>query len=137
MSPIGIAFFSALILIAFSLPAIALTYKASVTGAAVLPPVATMAKGSVSISLINTSYATGYFYATNIKQMTQAHLHAGAVGKNGPSIAWAFNATYGPISGSVKASFTFNPSLNNVSSLLTAGLVYFNIHTPLESSGGS
>ena len=72
-----------------------LIYKASCTGSAVSPPVATKATGLVSISIVNASFATGYFYSTNIKQMTQAHLHAGAVGKNGPSIAWAFNATYG------------------------------------------
>ena len=111
------------------------TYKATCTGNNTVPPVSSKATGSVSIRLINQSYASGFFYATNINQMTMAHLHAGAVGKNGPIIGWAFNSTYGPISGSIKASFTFNPSLNNVSSLLAAGLVYFNIHTTAHPDG--
>ena len=51
------------------------------------------------------------------------------MGQKGPPIAWAFNAAYGPISGSIKATFTINPSLNNISSLLAAGNVYFNIHS--------
>jgi hypothetical protein len=112
-----------------------ITYKAACTGSSTVPPVSSKATGSVSIRLINQSYATGYFYATNIKQMTMAHLHAGAVGSNGSVVAWAFNATYGPISGSIKASFTFNPSLNNVSALLPAGQIYFNIHTSAYSAG--
>ena len=125
---LGFMLVSALMLFA-SVSYATVVYKATCAGSAVVPPVSSKATGSVSITLLNTSYASGYFYATNINQMTMAHLHAGAVGKNGPVIAWAFNATYGPISGSVKASFTFNPSLNNVSALLAAGQVYFNIHT--------
>ena len=112
-----------------------LTYKASLSGAYVSPPVATKANGSVSITLVNKSYASGFFYATNINQMTMAHLHAGPVGKNGPATAWAFNASYGPISGSIKASFTFNPSQNNVSALLATRQVYFNIHTTAHPAG--
>ena len=121
-----------LIAYAYSTP---LTYKASLSGAHVHPPVATKSVGSVSITLVNQSYASGFFYATNIKQMTMAHLHAGPVGKNGPSIAWAFNATYGPISGSIKASFTFNPFSHNITDLLAARLVYFNIHTAALPTG--
>ena len=112
-----------------------LKYKASLAGAQEVPAVSTKATGLVSVTLFNASYATGYFYATNINQMTRAHLHAGAVGVNGPVIAWAFNATYGAISGSVKASFTFNPSLNNISSFLAAGQVYFNVHTAAYPAG--
>ena len=94
-----------------------------------LANVTTKATGLASISIVNASYATGFFYATNIVQMTAAHLHAGVVGKNGPVLAWAFNATYGPVSGSIKASFTFNPSLNNISFLLASGQAYFDVHT--------
>ena len=109
-----------------------LVYKASCTEVA---GVTTKATGLASISLLNSTYATGFFYATGIIQMTAAHLHAGAVGRTGPPIAWAFNATYGPVSGSVKASFSFNPSLNSISALLAAGLVYFNIHTITYPAG--
>ena len=112
-----------------------LVYKASLIGASAVPPVSSKATGSVSITLVNRSYASGYYYATNVNQMTMAHLHLGAMGKNGPVIAWAFNATYGPISGSVKALFSFNPSVNNVSGLLAAGLVYFNVHTTSHPAG--
>jgi hypothetical protein len=108
-------------------------YKASLTGTA--SNLTTKATGSVTVTLVNSSSATGYFFATNINQMTMAHLHAGAVGKNGPPIAWAFNATYGPISGSIKAAFTFNPSVNNISALLAAGNVYFNVHTTAYPTG--
>jgi LysM repeat protein len=110
----------------------ALRYTASLSP---VVNVTTKATGLVSTIIVNSSYATGYFYATNINGMIQAHLHAGVAGKNGPVLAWAFNATYGPISGSIKASFTFNPSVNNVSSLLAAGLVYFDIHTTVHPAG--
>ena len=118
-----------------SVSSASLIYKASISGAAVVPPVSSKASGSVSISLLNSSYASGYFYATNINQMTMAHLHVGSLGSNGPPVVWTFNATYGPISGSVKASFSFDPSVKNVSALLAAGLVYFNIHTAAHPSG--
>ena len=95
----------------------------------------TQATGLASVTLVNSSYALGYFYATNIKQMTMAHLHVGAVGKNGPPVAWALNASYGTISGSVRVSFSFNPSVNNISYLLASGLVYFNIHTTAHTGG--
>jgi hypothetical protein len=112
-------------------------YKAILASPRISIPFASgsTSSGSVSISIVNSNYATGYFFATNIKKMTQAHLHAGAVGVNGPAIAWAFNATYGPISGTIKASFTFNPSLNNISSLLNAGLVYFSVKTVARPAG--
>jgi hypothetical protein len=134
LPPLGISLFSALMLIASSSAAV-LTYKAACTGAAVVPSITSKATGSVSITLINKTHARGYFFATNINQMTMAHLHVGAVGKNGPPIAWAFDGTYGPISGSVKATFTFDPSVNNISSLLAAGQVYFNIHTTVYPAG--
>jgi hypothetical protein len=126
---------SVLMLLMAAASSASIIYKAACTGASTVPAVNTKATGSVSITLVNTSYAAGYFYATNIKQMTMAHIHVGALGKNGPSIAWAFNATYGPISGSVKASFTFNPSQNNISALLAAGLIYFNVHTKAYPAG--
>lgn len=112
-----------------------LKYKAACTGSNAVPPISTKASGSVTVTLFNSSYASGYFYATNINQMTAAHLHAGAVGQNGPIVVWAFNSTYGTVSGSIKALFTFNPSVNNVSALLTAGLVYFNIVTTANLAG--
>ena len=134
MAPLTFILVSALIVLA-SASSTPLIYKATLTGAQTAPPVSTKATGLVSVSLINTTYATGYFFATSINQMSAAHLHSGAVGVNGPPIAWAFNATYGAITGSIKASFTFNPSLNNISALLAAGLVYFNIHTSAHPSG--
>jgi hypothetical protein len=134
-STLGFMLVSALMLLVASVSSASLVYKASCTGANAVPPVSTKATGSVSITLVNSSYASGYFYATNINLMTMAHLHSGTVGKNGPAIVWAFNATYGPISGSVKASFTFNPSVKNVSALLSSGLAYFNIHTTANPAG--
>ena len=111
------------------------TAAASLAGSSAVPPVNSKATGYVSITIVNASYASGLFYATNVKQMTMAHLHNGAVGNNGPPIAWAFNATYGPLSGSLKAFFRFDPSLSNFSALLAAGQVYFNIHTVAYPAG--
>lgn len=111
------------------------TYKAACTGAAVVSPVTSKATGLASVTLRNSTYATGYFLVSGIQQMTMAQIHTGAVGQNGPVVIWAFNGTYGLISGSVKATFTFNPTLNNVSSLLAAGLAYFNIDTTAYPAG--
>ena len=114
------------------------TYVASLDGPSVIPslaPSSSQSTGHVSITIKNVSYASGYFYATNINQMKTANLAAGAVGKNGPVIARAFDATYGPISGSIKASFTFDPSINNVTSLLADAAAYFSIQTVANPAG--
>ena len=94
--------------LAFSFP---VTYKAQlfqlVNG--------TKATGLVSITITNSKSATGYFYATGINKMMQAFFFNIDFVTNDtvtapPPIWIAFNATYGPISGSVKVSFNFNPS---------------------------
>lgn len=134
MTPFSFSSLFALMLMA-SASSAPLVFKAPLSGSAIVPPVNTSATGLASITLTNSTYATGFFFATNIASMTMAHLHKGSAGTNGPVIAWAFNGTYGPISGSIKASFTFNPSVNNISTLLAAGLVYFNVHTVAHPAG--
>lgn len=124
--------FIALALLTSAVTSGPIVYHARCNGVSALPHVSTNATGSLSVTLIDHSYATATFYA---HQLTMAHLHAGATGKNGPVIAWAFNATCRPLSGSIKATFTFDPSVNNISSLLAAGLVYFNVHTMAYPAG--
>lgn len=117
-----------------SVSSVPVVYKAACTGASVVPtPITSKATGLASVTVFNKTYATGYFYAANINQVTMARLNVGPVGYNGPPQAWGFNGTYGPISGSFKATFTFDPSVNKgygmIYDLLAAGQIYFIIHT--------
>ena len=77
----------------------------------------------MSVTIINTSAATGYFYATGITKMTSAYLLNIDLITNDTvtapkPLAHAFNATCGPISGSVKVSFTPSTSLSQVLEIL-------------------
>lgn len=113
-----------------------LVYKASLRGAqAARPSASNNMTGLVSVTLHNTTYGSGYLFATNVVQMTQAFFWFDQGGQKFP-LVWVFNGTYGPVSGSIKVSFTFNPSVNKVSLLLASGLVYFDVNTAAHTTGG-
>lgn len=142
MSPrmLIIASLSALLAAAFASPVV---YKASFGHVPDGHNNATWSSGTVSISLWNSSYGSGYFYATKINQMTQAFVifqfQLNSSSALPPPLLYAFNATYGPLSGSVKVSFAFNPSVNNVSTLLGLRTAYFVVTTasnPFGELGG-
>ena len=124
-----------MVLLALSASSSPLTYKAS------LIPVQdnrTKATGLVSITIINSSAATGFFYATNIASITQAYLFSiDFTTKDTITVplAYAFNATYGPVSGSIKVSFTFNPSVKNFSALIAKNSIGFVILTSARPNG--
>jgi hypothetical protein len=56
-------------------------------------------------------------------------------GSNGRVLAVAYNATYGPVSGSFGSPFTIDPSKNDLLSLLSSGQVYFNVNTATHPDG--
>jgi len=126
---------SALMMLASSAP---LVYKASLT-----PVQGSKSSGSVSLSIFNSTYGSGYFFATNINQMTQAVilsefdiLNMVNTSTTVPRpLFYAFNATYGPISGSVKVSFAFNPSMNNASVFFSLNAADFVIVTTSHPFG--
>ena len=110
------------------------THTARLNGASVVPPVKTKASGYVTITLKSPTRATGALAVANIHQMTAASLYVGAVGRNGPAIALAFNAA-GVVNGSFKTFFSFDPSVSNAASLLANAVAYLNVQTVSNSLG--
>jgi hypothetical protein len=115
------------------------------TGAEEVPPVDTRAQGQAVFRVSADGSSVDFrLIASNIDNVTQAHIHCGASGTNGPVRMWLYpvigptgtagpNAS-GPQNG-VLASGTFNPTgvtCPDGTALLAAmrsGLTYVNVHT--------
>jgi hypothetical protein len=62
-------------------------YKAQLTGSAVVPPVKTEAQGSASFDFIKDFNSLNFKLSVqNLSNVTAAHIHLGAVGKEGPPV---------------------------------------------------
>jgi hypothetical protein len=115
------------------------------TGDEEVPPVDTRAQGQAVFRVSADGSSVDFrLIASNIDNVTQAHIHCGASGTNGPVRMWLYpvigptgapgpNAS-GPQNG-VLASGTFSPTgvvcPNGMSLLeaMRAGLTYVNVHT--------
>jgi hypothetical protein len=115
------------------------------TGDEEVPPVDTRAQGQAVFRVSADGSSVDFrLIASNIDNVTQAHIHCGASGTNGPVRMWLYpvigptgapgpNAS-GPQNG-VLASGTFNPTgvfCPDGTALLDAmraGLTYVNVHT--------
>ena len=109
-------------------------FHANLSGANEVPPVDTDASGRVVLVLEDD---TIYYrlMASDIVSVTQAHIHEGAPGVNGPVLHWLYdpagvNAPGGPLP--VSGSFTVT---QEVADDLMAGNLYVNVHTS-DNSGG-
>ena len=115
------------------------------TGDEEVPPVDTRAQGQAVFRVSADGSSVDFrLIASNIDNVTQAHIHCGASGTNGPIRMWLYpvigptgaagpNAS-GPQNG-VLASGTFNPTGvicpdgRALLAAMRAGLTYVNVHT--------
>jgi hypothetical protein len=115
------------------------------TGAEEVPPVDTRAQGQAVFRVSADGSSVDFrLIASNIDNVTQAHIHCGASGTNGPVRMWLYpvigptgaqgpNAS-GPQNG-VLASGTFHPAGifcpdgTPLLDAMRAGLTYVNVHT--------
>lgn len=124
-------------------------FGASLTGSQEVPPVATSA-GAVAQFVLNTDGTLSYaLRATGpIQSATQAHIHLGVHGQNGPVAAFLFNPPTGQNfqPGDLIASGTLNdaaavarpgftPTVSNLVARLRQGRAYVNLHTTAHPGG--
>jgi hypothetical protein len=117
------------------------TMLAQLDGQQEVPPVVTTATGSMSLTLNNDQSAMTFSLdATGLSNLTEAHIHAGAVGVDGPIIfPLAAGAFTFPLTGTLtEADLTPQPGVTTFPEAVDAvlsGLTYANIHTALYPDG--
>lgn len=124
-------------------------FGAALTGSQEVPPVATEA-GAVAQFVLNSDGTLSYVLRAvgPIQGATQAHIHLGARGQNGPVVAFLFNQAAGQSfpAGSQIASGTLNdaaivarpgftPTVSNLIARLRQGRAYANLHTTAHPGG--
>jgi hypothetical protein len=125
-------------------------FRTHLSGDQEVPPVQTQAQGQLILQLSKDGAVLDYkLIVANIEDVTQAHLHLGAAGVNGPPVAFLF----GPVDpmdptgrvdgilaeGSITAADLINPlagqPLSALIEAMRAGNIYANVHT-VENPGG-
>jgi hypothetical protein len=148
-----------LLLLAVSAPAFGdntLKFAADLTGAEEVPPVQTATTGKVEVEFNADATAADFeLEVLDGVAVTQAHLHCGAAGQNGPVVVFLFGFIPGgfDVDGQI-ARFTLTDAnvaavgadcvptigmeINNLADLLDAtrdGLIYANVHTVANPGG--
>ncbi|MBM2831194.1 MAG: hypothetical protein HW414_246 [Dehalococcoidia bacterium] len=127
------------------------SFSAKLDGVQEVPPVVTEAKGEATVKF-NSAMTQAEFEVkvSNIMDVTMAHIHLAAAGKNGTPVVWLYPSAspakliLGKSDGKL-ATGTFTAanlvgplagkSLNDLFSEITAGNAYVNVHTSKNPSG--
>ncbi|SDL09291.1 CHRD domain-containing protein [Tessaracoccus oleiagri] len=123
------------------------TYTAQLSGANEANPVVTRARGVAVLQLSADGTELKYrLVASNIDDVTMAHIHVGAVGVNGPFVAWLHGPSAdGGTQNGVLATGTITDedlvgplagmTLEDLVALIESGDAYVNVHTVANPGG--
>ncbi|MFC6226653.1 CHRD domain-containing protein [Paenibacillus allorhizosphaerae] len=122
-------------------------FKARLAGRNEVPPVRTIASGNAILQLNdNGTQLIFRLVVRNIQKVTQAHIHLGRIGQNGPVVAFLFGPSKFGISvrrGVVKGVLTRRDlvgplqgkSLQDLIREFERGNAYVNVHTVQHPNG--
>lgn len=122
-------------------------FFASLRGSEEVPPVRTLAFGTTVFRLSNDGRRLQYRLTVNrIRRLTEAHIHIGARGVNGPIVAFLFGFTTpgisvnrGVVTGTITRNDLVGPlagrSLSELIQRMVAGNTYVNVHTEQNPDG--
>jgi hypothetical protein len=124
-------------------------FGASLAGSQEAPPVTTVAAAAAQFTLNTDGTLSFELRATGpIQQATQAHIHLGGRGQNGPVVVFLFGLTTGQNfqAGDLIASGTlddsdliarpgFTPTIANLVERMRQGRAYANLHTTAHTGG--
>lgn len=119
------------------------TLRAALNGAQEVPPAATGATGTMTLSLSNDQTVFSFSLSVSgLGNITAAHIHAGAPGVNGPILFTLATGPYSsPLTGSPNAgNLTPQPSVGIVTfeqavDAMISGQTYVNVHTTAFADG--
>lgn len=123
------------------------TFTANLSGGEEVPPVSTLAHGEAIFRLTFDDSGLQYrLIVANIEAVTQAHIHLGLPGQNGPVVAFLFGFEPGGVfvngtlaQGIITAGDLTGPlagmSLDDLLDAIRAGNTYVNVHTLANPPG--
>ncbi|WP_168118640.1 CHRD domain-containing protein [Paenibacillus sp. HB172176] len=125
------------------------TFQANLRGRNVVPPVQTFARGTASFSTVGNNNVRALRFSLsirNINQVTQAHIHLGQPGANGPIVATLFGPSKfgisvrrGIVTGTLTRSDLQGPlqglSLRSLIREINRGNAYVDVHTAQYPNG--
>ncbi|RLT35036.1 MAG: CHRD domain-containing protein [Chloroflexi bacterium] len=142
---VALASMAALLPLAVSGQAAAVTYRAALVGANEVPPTASTATGTFTANLDEAAGTlTWTLSVPALTNATAAHLHQGAQGANGGVILPLFQAPAGAPAGAItvigtaRAADLAGPLAGNFANFVTAlkaGNIYANAHTSANPGG--
>lgn len=116
----------------------------NMTGTKEVPPVRTMASGSATF--LNNQTVINYdLSASDLYNVTSAHIHQGKAGSNGPIVVTLYKTAdpspglFGGYSGNITSSMLEGPlkgkQLSALVNLMNTGQAYVNVHTIKNKNG--
>jgi len=128
-------------LIVATLPVSAQSGTATLGGGAEVPAVDSPSGGSFSGTMDMSTYAISYSLQSDAADITQAHIHVGAAGENGPAAVFLFGPADPGSDGLdftdtvTAASFLGDFTVESVGAAIIAGNAYVNVHTGANPAG--
>lgn len=136
---------------AFAARPVSPPFFTTLSGDEEVPPVETDARGAASFQLSQDGSSLTYtLLATNIEDVTMAHIHLAPVGENGPVVVWLYGMNAQPrrvfqsgdslfVHGSISEDDLVGPladaSFEDLLAAMRAGDTYVNVHTELNPAG--
>ncbi|MDI6710486.1 MAG: CHRD domain-containing protein [Bacillota bacterium] len=122
------------------------SFFAFLRGSEEVPPVRTFASGRTTLQLENETELRYRLVVNNIRNLTEAHIHLGRRGQNGPVAAFLFGpvspgitVTRGIVEGTITREDLVGPlqgrPLSALVSEMRAGNTYVNAHTKQNPEG--
>lgn len=122
------------------------SFFAFLRGSEEVPPVRTFTSGRITLELENETELRYRLVVNNIRNLTEAHIHLGRRGQNGPVVAFLFGpvspgitVTRGIVEGTITREDLVGPlqgrPLSALASEMRAGNTYVNAHTEQNPEG--
>ncbi|GEC93152.1 MULTISPECIES: CHRD domain-containing protein [Brevibacillus] len=124
-----------------------LRFRAFLRGSEEVPPVRTNATGTTSFRLSQNKQRLDFrLVVNNLRNFTEAHIHVGARGVNGPVVVFLFgpvtrgiSVNRGVVTGSITQADLVGPlqgrPLSELIRLMKNGQTYVNVHTTQNPDG--
>ena len=122
-------------------------FTAKLTGKDEVPPKNTKATGTTEFNVTADGKTMTYkVNVMNMDKVTQAHIHSGKQGVNGPPVVWLYNSSKasGPMNGmlsqgNITSSDLVGPlkgkQISDLVKLINDGQAYVNVHTETNPKG--
>jgi hypothetical protein len=120
-------------------------FAAMMSGDEEVPPVVTEATGTADFRRVGADRLAYAVSVQNLRRITEAHVHKGRRGENGPVVAWLFGPSSGTditgllAAGTIRRGDLVGPlkgrRIRDLVRLMRTGRAYANVHTVQNPEG--